>query len=701
MKNNAYLQNYMRVLSVLFFITVCVSGVAGQASHSFSASGCGVSLKHDTLVIENNQIKRTWLWNNGNLITLSLENKQEKFRWNTANKQPDLFLPSQNQKASDAEIHSDFIPDSRQFKNHVRTTIRFTLGELQIMKIVKIYPDCPVVATELFYKGKASKSWFHTLTNAADQKNIETVTRSTEASKLPFMEQLALPGKHWKIKAVEFYDVTDRFNTLVYPVEAITYRQPTLYRGNLLFAENMESGEGFFILKEAPNSNTQLHYPHGDFLAEGGSFKVLGLGIDSLDILPDEWIKGYGYTTGVYKGNDYKRDEALRNYQHNIRPVIPERDEMIMLNTWGDRGQDTRVNEAFCLKELELASKMGISHFQIDDGWQAGKSANSAYGGSFKDIWSNPDYWKPDPAKFPRGLDPIVKRGKELGIEVCLWFNPSIQDNFKDWEKDAGALIGLYKTYGIRTFKIDGTNIPNKEAEIRLRKLYTRVMEATEWNALLNLDATAGRRGGYFYFNEYGNFFLENRYTDWGNYYPYQTLRNLWMLSQYMPPQGLQIEFLNKWRNADKYRNDRFAPGNYAFDYLFAITMMAQPLAWMELANLPEEAFATGSAIKKYREIQHELHSGSIFPVGSEPDGKSWCGFQSSREETGYFLIFREDNDQNTMLMETRLEPGRKIIFTPVLGNGKAFQTTAGKKGEVAFTLPDPNSFALLKYRYQ
>ena len=44
-----------------------------------------------------------------------------------------------------------------------------------------------------------------------------------------------------------------------------------------------------------------------------------------------------------------------------------------------------------------------------------------------------------------------------------------------------------------------------------------------------------------------------NRYTDWGNYYPYRTLRNLWMLSRYVPAEKMQIEFLNKWRNADKY----------------------------------------------------------------------------------------------------------------------------------------------------
>jgi hypothetical protein len=51
---------------------------------------------------------------------------------------------------------------------------------------------------------------------------------------------------------------------------------------------------------------------------------------------------------------------------------------MIMMNTWGDRGQDGKINEKFILRELEAGAKLGITHFQIDDGWQQGLSSNSA-----------------------------------------------------------------------------------------------------------------------------------------------------------------------------------------------------------------------------------------------------------------------------------------------------------------------------------
>lgn len=687
-----------QLLGVTLFSLFLTAPTFAVQSYKKVAEDCKIELKQDTLTIENSLIKRSWLWNNGNLITCKLEDKGNGLVWRLRNNQPDLSLPGEEKEGSEASVRIEEVPASLQYTHHLRATVEYKAGNLQVRKILKIYPGCPAIACELYLKGQASQKWIKALDNPADLQNIEKLTQNSQGGNVPVMEQLMLEGKHWQLEAVEFFDVTDRFNTLVRPVHALSYRD-CLYRGNLLFAENMEKEAGFFMLKEAPTSNVQLYYPGGDYLVSEGTFRMVGLGVDSADIKTDEWTKAYSYVTGTYRSGEKQKRMALRNYQMRIRPFLEDRDEMVMLNTWGDRGQDTRVNEAFCLKELELAAKLGITHFQIDDGWQAGRSANSAYGGSFKNIWDNPDYWTPDPIRFPNGLVPIVKRGKELGIEVCLWFNPSIQHDYADWQKDADALIALYEKYGIRTFKIDGTFFDNKLAESRLRSLYNRVMEATGWKAVLNLDATAGRRGGYFFFNEYGNIFLENRYTDWGNYYPYWSLRNLWMLSRYVAPQSLQIEFLNKWRNKEKYTGDKFAPSTYSFDYLFAITMAAQPLAWFEAANLPDEAFPTGEVIKKYKTVQHDFHTGYVFPVGDEPSGKSWCGFQSVKDKKGYFLLFREFNKEESFDMDTFFEPGEQVEFTPVLGAGKAFRNMVGKDGRIRFTLSEPNSYVLYSYR--
>lgn len=685
------------VCILLFLLLIFPPTVSYAENFSYKSGVYAVELKNDTLCIENDLIKRTWLWNGGSLITLQLDDKKNHIVWPTANKQPDLLLPGEKTTGSAATIKATVIPLSAQYVSHLQVTVEYELGELNIRKIIKLYASTPAIACDLYLRGKAAQTWIKPLSNAADLQNIERLTSSSEAGKVPSSESLLLSGNHWQIEAVEFLDITDRFNTLVRPVRALSYRD-CIYRGNILFAENSEKAAGFFFLKEAPTSNVQLHYPNGDFLTNNGTFHLIGLGVDSVDINADEWTKAYGYVTGLFRSDEQEKLSALRAYQQNIRPFLADRDEMIMLNTWGDRGQDTRVNEAFCLNELKLAAKLGVTHFQIDDGWQAGRSANSAYGGSYKNIWDNPNYWTPDPERFPNGLAPIVQRGKELGIEICLWFNPSIQNDFADWEKDANALIALYQKYGIRTFKIDGTAIPNKISEIRLRNIYERVMEATDWQAVLNLDATAGRRGGYFFFNEYGNIFLENRYTDWTNYYPYWTLRNLWMLSRYLPAQMLQIEFLNKWRNQNNYANDRFGPANYSFDYLFAITLTAQPLAWMEAANLPEEAYALGETVSKYKSIRNDFHQGTILPVGEEPSGRSWTGFQSIKEESGYLLLFREDNTIESVSMPLYLAGNQTVEFTPVIGSGEKFAAKTDEAGNVRFSLPTANSFVLYQY---
>ena len=373
----------------------------------------------------------------------------------------------------------------------------------------------------------------------------------------------------------------------------------------------------------------------------------------------------------------------------------------LMMNTWGDRSQDTKVNERFCLEELERAARLGITHFQIDDGWQEGKSPNSALAkGSFRDIWANPDYWKPAADKYPSGLDPVVERARELGIEVGLWFNPSVQDDFAAWEKDADALLGLYRRYGIKVFKIDGLSIPTKRAETNLRRLFDRVGEESGGDVLFNLDATASRRGGYHMFNEYGNIFLENRYTDWGNYFPYRTLRNLWQLSRYVPAERIQVEFLNKWRNADKYAGDPFAPAGYGFDYLFATTMAGQPLAWLESSNLPEEAFAIAPLVREYRAVAADFHAGIILPVGEEPSGRSWTGFQSLVSDAeGYLLLYREAAPSDEGVVETFLPEGAKITLTRVLGSGdRRVRQTVGRKGALRVSLPAENTFVLYKY---
>ena len=666
---------------------------------AFSQNGYYSRLDKDTLVMGNGFIERKFAWNNGNLITFSLTNKTNKHVWLNQSRSPDFSVSGSQAPASNGSFVYKEVKETSIRTGYLETTVAFTTGTLNVRRVFRIYKDCPVIACDTYLKGTMNPASERSATSQGDQKNIEFAADMQSKPVPGILDQLKPGGFHWQTKVVEFYDITDWNNNLVFETDMIPYRKNS-YRGNLLFAQDMEADAGFFLLKEAPSSTTQLAYPGNDFITEFGHFMVTGLGLTSKDIKEDEWRKAYSVVTGVYNGGELNRLAALRSYQKNMRKLLPGRDEMVMMNTWGDRSQDSRVNEKFSLLEVEKAAQLGITHFQIDDGWQQGKSPNSAVAkGSFENIWNNPDYWTPDPVKYPRGLGPVVEKGKKLGVEICLWFNPSVQNNYADWEKDAQALVKLYQTYGIRTFKIDGLAIPTKQAEINLRKLFDQVVEETDNNVVFNLDATAGRRSGYHTFNEYGNIFLENRYTDWQNYYPYWTLRNLWQLSKYVPAEKLQIEFLNKWRNAGKYGTDVFAPAHYSFEYLFAITMAAQPLAWFEGTGLPAEAFELAKVIKAYKKIQYDFHKGTILPIGDEPSGRSWTGFQSIHKGYGYLLVFREKNAQQHINIRTWLQENKRVMCTRILGHGANIDQVTGAGGVLKLQLPKENDYVLYKYQ--
>lgn len=683
--------------TITFYILLL--SVAVLCPHISQAHGFA-EMSGDTLRMGNDHIERVFLWNGGDLKTVAVINKQSGEVMRSKGSQPDFLLVKG--KAEDGRWSKENVPSDGVHPACLQVTVQYRKGSLEVKRQYRIY-DVAAIACQTWLRGRLGVVEQDREVSAADRKNIEFKEDMDAGVKIPVLDRLELQGNHWRCRAVEFFDYTDWNDNLVAERDFIPYRENG-YRGNLLLADDLVTGSGFFLLKEASCSSTQLHYPGYDFRAEYGTFKVTGLGVSAGDVTPDGWTPVYGVVLGVFDGGKREALTALHSYQRQARlckAAGAGGDEMVMLNTWGDRSQDSRINEEFCLSELDRAARLGITVFQLDDGWQIGKSPNSKVAkGSFKDIWSNKDYWKPDPVKFPDGLKPIVDKGRKLGIRIGLWYNPSVQDDFADWRKDAEAILGLWREYGITIFKIDGLQIPTKAAEQNLRSLFDLVQKESGGEVIFNLDATAGRRGGYNMFTEYGNIFMENRYTDWGNYYPFHTLRNLWQLSRYVPSQRLQVEFLNKWRNADKYApGDIFAPCNYSFDYIFATTIAGQPLAWMEASNLPEEAFEAGKLIHRYTGIQEDIHKGTILPVGDEPSGRSWTGFQSIKDSrSGYFIIYREDNESASAMVKTWLDGGVEVTLEPVMGDGKADKVKADNEGRLCFKLAGKNSFAVYKY---
>jgi len=629
-----------------------------------------VNLQNDTLYIQNRLVGFTYYWNNGNLILTATKDKITGHELTFLNNQtPDLFLPGEAKKATNAKIN---ILEKRSYPNenlHKQVTVTYKLGELEVKRIIRIYPEAPAISHTFFLKGKATATSWSSFKKTSLEL-IET-NKSDKEGSIQRIGNIPLMDKHWTTTIVSFKEATDYHDNLVSEREILPYRKKESHEGNVLLATHSQKGAGFFLLKESPLGYSQLYYNGYDFQIDEEAITVHGIGISTQD-LTNEWVRGYGYAIGLGAAKKLELQKALLTYQKQLRRYIPNRDGMILANTWGDRSKDSKMNEAFILKEIEAASKIGITHLQLDDGWQQGISKNSASKSGKKwEDWETED-WQPHTERFPNGLDPIITAAQKKGIEICLWFNPSKINSYQLWERDADILIDYYHRYDIKVFKIDGISLNDKKSESNLRQLFTKVMVATEGKAVFNMDVTAGHRLGYFYFNEFGNIFLENRYTDWGNYYPHRTLRNLWSLASYVPADWLQIEFLNNSRNKNKYKEgDTLAPGNIPLTYTSAITLVAQPLAWMEVSNL-KNTEGLKTQLANYKKVADNIHSNTILPIGEKPSGFSWTGFvsQPSGNQAGYLMVFRENTEENSF--EFKIPSlASKVIFTTVLGDLK------------------------------
>ncbi len=636
------------------------------------------------LILGNAVIERAVALDSGESRPLRLTDRRNGIRYQTLAPKP-AAVGARDDAPVESHWTQENVPASNLEPAHLRVEVDSRFPDYRLRRVFRVFPGVAAIQQTQHVRIEPD----------ADRSRLKQLDADGF-----ILDQISLPGNHWKARSVEFFDRTDDRNTLTREEERIAFTKEEKMRGNLLWAVPVNGERGIFFLKEAPSSESQLHYPGHDFRFSREGLTVDGAGLLLAELEPGLWYRAYAVVTGVFEGGFDEMRMALRGYQKTLRRYDPERDAMLMMNTWGDRNRDARIHDDFLRREVDAAARLGLSHFQIDDGWQEGLSQNSAQQAGEKwAAWERED-WLPHAERLPDGFAPIVRYAREKRIELGLWFNPTRANDYATWERDADIVLDLYREHGFRYIKIDGVELPTKTADDRFRRFCEKVMRESNGEIVLHLDATAGQRMGYHYHNQYGVVFLENRYTDWGSYYPHWTLRNLWMLSHYVPPERLQIEFLNKWRRPDQYdKADPLAPINVPFDYIFASTMMAQPLAWFEASGLPDEGIAIASIVQQYREWMPEIHRGAIFPIGDEPDGHQWTGFQSLVDPlSGFLLVLRENTAAETAVMRTMLPPEQEVHLVPLLPAGVASRQTVGKGGSIKVELARPFSYQLYRY---
>lgn len=458
--------------------------------------------------------------------------------------------------------------------------------------------------------------------------------------------------QHLRLTQVILKDRTDHHNELVQTRDWVLhpFERELEIRGNCFVVENLLSGNGDVWILQAPLPEARQ--------------ETLGNSTPDLQVCPNG-SSGYDfYFTPCESGAlrfDWVRIPFSEGTAGRIKALHAWQRKQgkgascprLLSNTWGDRSRDGRISEAFLKQEIPKAAKLGIEVLQLDSGWQKGTDANSVNAQSEGGVWSgfweaDPDFWTPHPDRFPNGLEPSIGLMRDNGIQPGLWYAPDSSENFINWERDAMCILDLHRKYGVDHFKLDSINAQTELAWQRLSSMFTRIRQESEGRIVIDLDITAGNRPGYWYKEEAGVLFLENRYTDWRSYWPQLTLRNLWQLSHWIDPRRLRIEFLNPLRNPDKYGDSPLAPACHDFQTLFAITMAANPLAWFENSGLTDaQILGLAPLVELWKQERQAMLACDIIPVGADPDGTACAGFLFIEADApAYALLFRQLTDQ-------------------------------------------------------
>lgn len=442
---------------------------------------------------------------------------------------------------------------------------------------------------------------------------------------------------HYIVKSTKFNAFSDDRDTMWEQREVHMFRMGVKFPldGDIYFFENPEDGKAMVLVSETPDFvETQLNVQllTGILRIENQNCPIV-LGFCDMD----------------------ECEKLTRNYfRHaNRRPNL-----ITMSNTWGDMNGRDRVCADFIKKEVDNAVEMGVDIVQIDDGWQEGRTLYELE----KDekgraIWL-PKSWIVNKERFPKGIEEVTAYAKERGVKVGMWFLPYSTDNPQYTEDDKKLLWTAYHEWGVRFFKLDLYLVLCDEDKARMLELLRYIYSFGD-DVSVQMDVTRNARLNSLCGREYGTIFVENRYAKSTakfprSYFPHRVLRNLWMISKFIPANRFQFELVNPDLSPEGYRQeDPFVPHKHSMDYLFAVTMLSNPLVWMEMQFLPEQRKQElAPLLAVWKQHRKNFCDADVVPIGEKPSGRSFTGFAvENNGDVEYLLLFREVTDRESAII--------------------------------------------------
>ena len=123
----------------------------------------------------------------------------------------------------------------------------------------------------------------------------------------------------------------------------------------------------------------------------------------------------------VYSFSEAGKGPASRNFHRWMRRYGMRDGNRLRLvdnNSWEGCGMN--VTEQSVIEMMKMSAELGIELYVMDDGWFGnGNNARSNDSAGLGD-------WQLNRQRFPNGLDPLLKAGKENHIEFGIWFEPEM-----------------------------------------------------------------------------------------------------------------------------------------------------------------------------------------------------------------------------------------------------------------------------------
>lgn len=673
-------------------IILSVTGLKAQTLPSGYKKSLGeacVFVDNDRITARTGKIERTWQWNDAGLVTVSIKDLKSDRERAKINPQItcDWDLPKAITPTSGAGFVSFEVRESDDdgfTRPHLEaiTHLRYDSARLEVQHVVWIYPDAPGIRTQLRIKamegfvpdglpeGETEREYYgHTMS-----------VPSARAEYLPLDFSIRNQRRYWGY----YNDPGSRHDQSRDMLrEEVIPGYPIFQDEDIDWASGIavEYGDaGIIVVKESHKCvNQQGHYT-GSFYAGPQGLAVTGWGLKPREITTDRFRECWANWTIAYSGGNDGMQLALKQFDRARFPIFPERDMMIIHDTWGpaDPGGSQFTEEDFVLKEIPMLADLGVDVIRIDDGWQI-----------------NP--WQGDKEvflpRYPDGWKNIKASCEQNDVKLGLWV--AIQ---RAKQED---LLYNVKEANVVTWKIDFDHLNDRAAfENRFTKI-REIMKAAWMKTQFSFCPEYNHpRYGWYYAKEYGSIYFQNIQEALPEHLimvPYHVLRQNWLMSKYFNGNKLQTMLQNPKRVDRRYSD---AP-LHGHGYCFAMGIPFVPVFFQSAQFLDEEGRQElKELIALYKEHRLNIFESYSFPIGETPDNESWSGFQfvNDGQNEGYLLLFREiHNKEAKKSIRLKFLAGQTLEVKDLRG-GSVKKVKVSPEGMAEFTIDDPADFAFLSY---